>query len=342
MGADRVLHPVARVQFGEQVQDVALHDRLAQVQAAFLMLAAAVSGEYTLIDVYGWLADEATPVPRGILAKHGFELLSRTVRGTQDSPPETRGSVYFTARAATACLRDGQITAWITPRQGMTEFRPEDFPQSRQTLYLLSKDEGGSAGPLVAALTDRVLRAGVVAAEKRGGRLDPPMVLALDEAANICRIADLPALYSHLGSRGIIPWTILQSYSQAVGVWGQIGTKALGGAATIKLIGAGMDDASFAEDISRLVGDHDVLTVSRSTGGRRTGASRTASTRSQRILPAAAIRQLPKGSALLLATGTKPAMIQLQPWYTGPRAEEITEAAAAAKKQVTTRAAAPA
>ncbi len=35
------------------------------------------------------------------------------------------------------------------------------------------------------------MRAGVVTAERRGGRLDPPMLVLLDEAANICRIADL-------------------------------------------------------------------------------------------------------------------------------------------------------
>jgi len=326
---------------------------------ATLLLAAAVSGG-TLLDVYAWLADEATPIPGGLLREHGYDLLARTLRGTQDSPPETRGSVYFTARAATACLRDGQITAWVTPPAcsnahhrpdnpdgtddpggvagPLVEFRPEAFPGSRQTLYLLSKDEGGSAGPLVAALTDRVLRCGVTAAEHRGGRLDPPMVVVLDEAANICRIADLPALYSHLGSRGIVPLTILQSYSQAVGVWGETGTKALWGAATVKLIGPGMDDPAFAEDLSRLVGDHDVLTVSRSSGGGRGGASRTHATRQQRILPASAVRELGKGQALLLATGAKPALITLQPWYTGPHATQITAAAATATKLITQRA----
>jgi len=324
---------------------------------ATLLLAAAVGGR-SLVDVYEWLANEATPVPGGLLREHGYDLLARTLRGTQDSPPETRGGVYFTARAATACLRDPQITAWVTPPPtwannpngadvangpdgvagSLVEFRPEDFPASRQTLYLLSKDEGGSAGPLVAALTDRVLRCGVAAAERRGGRLDPPMVLVLDEAANICRISDLPALYSHLGSRGIIPLTILQSYSQAVGVWGETGTKALWGAATVKLIGAGMDDPGFAEDLSRLVGDHDVLTVSRSSGSGRGGSSRTHATRQQRILPANAIRELPKGRALLLATGSKPALLTLQPWYTGPRAGEITAAESAAMAGITARA----
>ncbi len=299
--------------------------------------------------MYAWLANEATPVPSGLLREHGYDLLARTLRGTQDSPPETRGSVYFTARAATACLRDDQITAWVTPPPTPTpegtgpvpvEFQPESFPTSRQTLYLLSKDEGGSAGPLVAALTDRVLRCGVTAAERAGGRLDPPMVLVLDEAANICRIADLPALYSHLGSRGIVPLTILQSYSQAVGVWGETGTKALWGAATIKLIGAGMDDPTFAEDLSRLVGDHDVPTVSRNTSGSGFGGggSRTHATRQQRILPASAVRELAKGRALLLATGTKPALITLQPWYTGPHAAQITAAETTALQLITQRA----
>jgi hypothetical protein len=38
----------------------------------------------------------------------------------------------------------------------------------------------------------------------------------LDEAANVCRWRDLPNLYSHYGSRGIVLMTILQSWSQGV------------------------------------------------------------------------------------------------------------------------------
>ena len=169
-----------------------------------------------------------------------------------------------------------------------------------------------------------MLRAAVSAAETDGGRLDPPLVAVLDEAANICRIGDLPALYSHLGSRGVIPVTILQSYAQGVGVWGESGTKTLWSAATVKLIGSGMDDASFAEDASRLVGEHDVLTASYSHGDGR--ATRTRATRRERILSAAEVRALPKGTALLLSTGARPALIRTLPWYTGPRAEAINAA----------------
>ncbi|WP_225224449.1 TraM recognition domain-containing protein [Cellulomonas sp. JH27-2] len=52
-----------------------------------------------------------------------------------------------------------------------------------------------------------------------GGRLDVPLLGVLDEAANVCRWSQLPNLYSHFGSRGIVLMTILQSWSQGVQVW---------------------------------------------------------------------------------------------------------------------------
>ena len=139
------------------------------------------------------------------------------------------------------------------------------------------------------------------------------MVVVLDEAANVCRIADLPELYSHLGSRGVLPLTILQSYRQGTRVWGDHGMDALWSASTCKVLGAGLDDARFAEDVSRLIGDHDVTVRSVSRGSGH--ASESTSLRRQRILPPEAIRALPRGRALLLATGAKAAMIDLQPWY---------------------------
>jgi type IV secretory pathway TraG/TraD family ATPase VirD4 len=162
-----------------------------------------------------------------------------------------------------------------------------------------------------------VLHAGIREAEHAGGRLDPPLVVVLDEAANVCRISDLPKLYSHLGSRNIFPLTILQSYAQGAQVWGHTGIKELWGASTIKLVGPGMDDASFAGDLSRLVGEHDVPT--RSYGSGRGGNTRNRSMRRDRILSPADIRALKKGTALLFATGSKPALIQLQPWYEDKR-----------------------
>src|SRR5664279_771615 len=124
--------------------------------------------------------------------------------------------------------------------------------------------------------------------------------------------------YSHLGSRSIVPVAILQSYAhsptpQGERVWGKAGMRELWGAATIKLIGSGADDAAFAEDISAIIGEHDVDVLSYTRG--RGGGSSSTSTRRERIMPAAQVRALPKTQAVLLATGFRPALIRLLPWY---------------------------
>ncbi len=305
---------------------------------ASLLLAAAFANK-PITDVYRWLSQETNKEPVDLLHTATFSPSADSLDGLQKSAPETRASVFFTARSACKCLRDPHITAWVTPGTAAETFDPTKFVTSKQTLYLMSKDGGGSAAPLVAALVDRVLRAGVRAAEATPAsrRLDPPLVVALDEAANVARIADLPLLYSHFGSRGILPITILQSYAQGRAVWGDGGMKSLWSAATVKLIGAGMDDPEFAENISKLVGDHDVSTVSVSTGqGKRNTST---SLRQQRVLTAAQIRALPKGRALLLATGAKPAMVRLRPFYAGPDAALISTAITDAEAVLSSRSA---
>ena len=300
-----------------------LWGQAAQELLCALFLAAAVSGR-SLRDVARWLDDTASPTPAELLDAAGFRALASSLRGAQNGAPETRDGIYQTARTAAACLHDEEIMPWVTPPPTqLPVFSPADFAASRDTLYLLTESRA-AASPLVAALTDMAMRAGRRRAELAGGRLDPPMVLILDEAANICRIADLPDLYSHLGSRGMVPVTILQSYQQGVSVWGEPGMAALWGAATRKVIGSGIDDPRLARDLATLVGRHDVPVRSASYGDGR--SSEQISLRRQDILEAADIRALPPGTALLLATGARPALIRLRPWYAGPDARRITAA----------------
>ncbi len=304
----------------------------AQDLLAALFLAAAVSG-HTLHDVAGWLNEPAVPTPIELLAAAGFTAMAASLRGAQNGATETRDGIYQTARTAAKAMTDPGIMAWVTPPQrgAVPVFDPDEFAASRDTLYLLSKSRSAAA-PLIAALSDTAMRAAERRAERLGGRLDPPMVVPLDEAANICRIADLPDLYSHLGSRGITPVTILQSYEQGVTVWGEHGMATLWGAATKKIIGAGVDSPRLTRDLATLVGQHDVPVRTISYGDGR--ASESVSLRRQDILEPAAIRALPPGTALLLATGIKPALIHLTPWYSGPRAREITTAVEAAQQRI--------
>ncbi|MFE4664522.1 type IV secretory system conjugative DNA transfer family protein [Streptomyces sp. NPDC056716] len=300
-----------------------------------VFLAAALD-ERPVTDVMDWLAFPANRTPLDILRDHGFTAVAAQLKGTVEGPPETRDGIYETARQYAAALLNSEIAAWVTPQKEIPEFRPADFVTGTDTLFLLSKDGGGGASALIAACADSVMRAATAQAERAGGRLDPPMLAILDEAANVCKISDLPDLYSHLGSRGIIPITILQSYRQGQKVWGDSGMDAMWSAATIKVIGSGIDDPDFADKLSRLIGDHDVPTTSTSTS--ESGRSTSVSMRQERILPADAIRALPKGTALLFATGMRAAMLDLRPWYTEPGADRLAAASALASKAITARA----
>jgi type IV secretory pathway TraG/TraD family ATPase VirD4 len=297
----------------------------AQELLTSLLLAAAASRR-TLRDVSRWLDDPGSPTAGELLDDAGYRALASSLRGAQHGAPETRDGIYQTARTAAKCLHDEEIMDWVTPpRHGpvLPAFDPAGFTASRDVLYLVTESRS-AASPLIAGLTDCVMRAGRRRAEQSGGRLDPPMVLVLDEAANICRIADLPDLYSHLGGRGMIPVTILQTYEQGVTVWGEPGMAALWGSATKKVIGAGVDSPRLARDVAVLVGHHDVPVRSISVGDGR--ASEQVSFQRRMILEAADIRAVTRGTALLLATGTRPALIDLRPWYASPDAPLVDAA----------------
>lgn len=59
-------------------------------------------------------------------------------------------------------------------------------------------------------------------------------------------------------------------------------------------------------------------------GGGRT--SESVSLRRQRVLGPEAVRALPAGPALVLATGCTAAMVRLIAWYVGPRAGQVPTA----------------
>jgi type IV secretory pathway TraG/TraD family ATPase VirD4 len=296
----------------------------AQELLSSLLLAAAASGR-TLREVSRWLDDPGSPTAAELLHDAGYRALASSLRGAQHGAPETRDGIFQTARTAAQCLHDEEIMAWVTPPRSrrLPAFDPSRFPGTRDVLYLITESKS-AASPLIAGLTDAAMRAGRRHAEQRGGRLDPPMVLVLDEAANICRIGDLPDLYSHLGGRGMIPVTILQSYEQGITVWSEHGMAALWGSATKKLIGAGVDSPRLTRDVAVLIGHHDVPVRSISTGDGR--ASEQISYQRRSILEAADIRALKQGTALLLASGSRAALLDLHPWHARPDAPQIDAA----------------
>lgn len=308
----------------------AYFDPAGQDLLAGLLLAAALD-DRAITEVYTWLTRPTDDTAVEILRHHGFTLTADQLAGVIDAPEKQRGGVYGTAQQMASTLTNRQVAAWVTPRgaaDARPHFDPASFVVDGGTLYSLSKEGRGTAGPLVTALTVAVVEAAEeLAARSAGGRLSAPMVCVLDEAANVCRWRELPNLYSHYGSRGIIIMTILQSWSQGVEVWGESGMKKLWSASNVKVYGGGVSEASFLEDLSRTIGDYDRLSSSTSYGrGQRTVSQQL---QRERILDVADLAAMPKGRAVVLASGNRPTLIRTQPWYTGPHADAVKASIAA-------------
>lgn len=295
-----------------------------------LLGAACATPPRTLRDVALWVATRSEE-PAFYLEKAGYHTQAAALRATLELAPETRGGIYEGVSTAIACLDSESLLRWVTPPSTWEPApgdgvegdeiakldlwslitRPDD---AHPTVYLLTREGQGTGRPLVAAIVGELFYVASQAAAARGGRLDPPMTIQLDEAANIVRLPELPAWYSWFGSQGLMVTTVLQSREQGRSVWGKDGFDALWSAATIKTVGAGVADPDFAEDLSRLVGDHKIEETSTSYAS-GSGHSQSRSLRTERIYTAADIAALPRTHALLFTSGRRPGLLTLKPWY---------------------------
>ena len=304
---------------------------------ANLLLAAALA-KRPLTQVYLWLSDPSEDEPVGVLEEHGYPLLAAALQSVVNAPEKQRGGVYGTAQQIASFMTNREAMRWVTvdgapaPRSASSsnpwttsrrrEFNPHEFVKTSGTVYSLSKEGRGSAGPIVTALTVAICEAAEEHAKRSpGGRLPVPMVAVLDEAANVCRWRELPNLQSHYGSRGICLMTILQSWSQGVEVWGRDGMRKLWSAANIKVYGGGVSEVEFLSELSQLVGDFDLNTTSVSHG--RGGRSTNRAVRRERVLDVADLTALPKGRAVVFASGAPATLVRTLPWMAGPRAGEV-------------------
>jgi type IV secretory pathway TraG/TraD family ATPase VirD4 len=284
---------------------------------AAMLLAAAKAG-MPLIALHRWINDQTEDEPVQILKRAGEETTAISLQGIMDLVPETRSGVYGGAGRIMNFLTSGRIMRWVTPLPGLPEFRPEDFVRSpADTLYLLSQEGSGSAGPIVTALTVAVTDAAEAYANQSGGRMPTPMYVPLDEAANVCRWRELPDKYSHFGSKGILVDTLLQSWSQGVSVWGEAGMKKLWSASNVKAYGGGVSEREFLSLVSDLIGAHwvDSTQISSSPTGRSVSTSRASQQRP--IATVADLQALPAGRAWIFASLSKGTLAELVPYWHG-------------------------
>ncbi|MGI8753321.1 MAG: type IV secretory system conjugative DNA transfer family protein [Acidimicrobiales bacterium] len=287
------------------------------ITAVRCLLHAAALGERPPADLYRWsLSAPAAKDAVDILLRSGDTAApawEKALDAIISAEARQRDSIWAMVANAFACLGDPQVLAAVTPREGEV-FDPAGFLRAKGTLFLLGTATGASAtASLVAALVEDVVDvARRMAGASAGARLDPPLGLILDEAANY-PLPSLGSLMSEGGGSGITTIAVLQSLAQARDKWGTEMGQAIWDAAIAKVILGGGSNADDLADISRLIGERSVrdYTETSQAGG---GKSISESNRDRAILDPAALRAIGPGHGLLLLRSARPIMLTLRPW----------------------------
>ncbi len=241
-----------------------------------------------------------------------------------DSDPRTRDSIWQGVGLAFNALADPRVLDAVTPRDG-EHFDPDAFLAEHGTLYLLATGAGtGASAALVAAfIEDLTETARRHAARSPGARLDPPLLLALDEIASLAPLPSLPTLMSDGGGTGITTLTVLQSMAQARQKWGENQAAAISDTAIVKIILGGESNSRDLQDLSTLIGERDETTDSTTTDANG-GRSHQRSIRRVPILPPDALRTMPFGLGTILLRAAPPIVTDLRPWTGRKDADQLT------------------
>lgn len=276
------------------------------------MFFAAAVGDRPITDVFTWAQDPDDKTPRNLLHVEGHQALADALDRIQTLTPKQRDGVYGVVRPWVNVLSYDRVIPWIrdTGAIGRAEFDHKKFAKTSDTLFLVSKEGAGTARAISAALAVAVFtEAEEIAAEQPKGRLSPPMTGVLDEVANVVRWRQLPDVYSHYGSRGIVLSSFFQGWDQGIEAFGEQGMRKLWSAANIRVAGSGLSDDKFLPFLSKMVGDHDVVRRSVSHGHRQQTST---SINRERILEESDLAALPRGRAILASSGMPAGLIELE------------------------------
>ena len=261
------------------------------------LLHAAALGGGSMRDVLGWVADNdraAREVP-ALLRRSQVESFEKAAEQFVATNDRTRTSITNSIMPALGWLNHPDAAAAAAPTD--RPFDVEELLASRATVFLLGAEEADT-GPLVCALTGHIAReARRLAATKPSGRLDPPLLLALDEAALISPVP-LENWTADMGGRGVTIIAPFQSRAQLLARYGEHKTATiLNNTGSVLLFGGTRDQADL-QFWSTLAGERDERITTTDLHGRvasqdgaqgagaRAGADREPARREGRGLPA--------------------------------------------------------
>ena len=222
---------------------------------------------------------------------------------------KTISTVRMTMSRSLAFLADPALAACVLPEEGQSLDIPE-FLREAGTLYLIAETRGEDApvAPLFACLAAEIHYIAALAGSLLpDGRLDPPLLMALDEVTQICPVP-VPSWLADSGGKGIQIITVAHGEAQLRGRWGADGARIIMDTSGAKIWLPGISDTATLDAASALCGTTAMKETRNIFGPHYDRHDLYAR---HPVMTPDMIRQLPGRYALLLRGGMSPVIARL-------------------------------
>jgi len=285
------------------------------------LLFAATRAHLTMGDVLAWIATTDDEQPRELLeqmhddAIAGAKAALQALEQVWEADARTRSSLLITATTA--------LDAWQEPAVAAATGGPGAIDacwllSGNNTLYLSAPaDDQKRLRGLFTALVAEVVAEAFARATRTGQPIDPPLLLCLDECANVAPLANLDELASTGPGQGVQLLSVFQNVSQIRARWGKDRAETIVANHRGRLFGSGIGDRETLDYVGAILGDEaiDKVSAHRDRFQVLDLGSRTSSHEFRRIAGPNKIREAQAATALLVYGRLKPTWLKLRPWY---------------------------
>ncbi len=285
-----------------------------------LFHAAALAGS-DMRTIAAWALGSAEPA-EDILTRAGAAQWAAELAELRSEAQKTAATVRMVLSRALGFMADPALAASVLPSSDGGVDIP-GFLRDVGTLYLIAESEHDDSpvAPLFAAMAGEIHHAAAQYGQAMpGGRLDPPLLMALDEIVQTCPVP-LPAWLADSGGKGIQLIPVAHGEAQLRTRWGKDGAQVVLDTCGVKAWLPGITDTTTLMMASDLCGqacfterDHARPTL---WGGREREPDRDRRVWHD-VMTAGMIRQLPAGHALIIRGGCAPVIARLAAAWKDP------------------------
>ena len=271
--------------------DMAFWQDKAALALSALLHAAALSGR-TVLDIWDWANRSGDAIGGSALAHHpAASSVLRSVFAEATREGRSPDSIRMTMAKSLTWVAVPSVAAMVAG-PAARPFDAARFAAARGTLYLVAPGtQGVVIEPLFRCFVDFAQRQATLAGSRTpAGKLDPPLLLALDEVRQIVRVP-LDVWLADSAGKGVCIIAVAHGMGQLREGWGADGAATIWDT-TNKIILPGVQDRAVLDEVAAVCGQ-----VGAREGDRRVQVQ---------AVPPAFVSRLPARRAFILAAASIP------------------------------------